>query len=66
MEDMLDMVMEFHDEDLWFDDEQLVLNDGKLEDLTQNGDMYLGGDAPAEIVRFIADKAGLTAGPELA
>ena len=56
-------MMEFHDEDLWFDDEQLVLNDDKLESLTANEDLYSGGDAPRAIVRFIAEKAGLTAGP---
>ena len=62
-EKALDRMMEFHDEDLWFDDEQLVLNVDKLETLTANEDLYTGGDAPRLIVRFIAEKAGLTAGP---
>ena len=41
----------------------LFLNDDKLESLTANEDLYTGGDAPRVIVRFIAEKAGLTAGP---
>ena len=64
-EKALDLLMEFHDEDLWFDDEQLVLNDEKLGGLIQSEEMYIGGDAPAEIVRFIADKTGLIAGPKV-
>ncbi len=58
-----DRMMEFHDEDLWFDNEQLVLNDDKLETLTASEGLYIGGDAPRVIARFIAEKAGLTAGP---
>lgn len=62
-ESALDLMMEFHDEDTWFDDEQLVLNEEKTSELTQSGDMLIGGDANTEIVKIIAGKAGLTAAP---
>ena len=42
-EDCQDLVMDFHNKDIWFENENLVLNKEKIELMNSSGDLLYGG-----------------------
>ena len=42
-EDCQDLVMDFHNKDIWFENENLVLNKEKIELMNSSGDLLFGG-----------------------
>ena len=42
-EDCQDLVMDFHNQDIWFENENLVLNKEKIELMNSSGDLLYGG-----------------------
>ena len=60
-EDCQDLVMDFHNKDIWFENENLVLNKDKIELTNTSGDLLFGGvempkkfDAVLNAVGFIS------------
>ena len=42
-EDCQDLVMDFHNKDIWFENENLILNKEKIELMNSSGDLLYGG-----------------------
>ena len=42
-EDCQDLVMDFHNKDIWFENENLILNKEKIELMNSSGDLLFGG-----------------------
>ncbi|MDP6934764.1 MAG: hypothetical protein QGG40_17720, partial [Myxococcota bacterium] len=62
-EDAYDSIFEWNDEDAWFDGDQLVIQAGKVDELTVDGDMLYLSTGSLIHARTICEKLGLTAGP---
>jgi len=62
-DDAQDIVMKWHDQDEWEDDEQLILLDKRLDELTISDDMYLLAQGTSAYIKNILELAGITAAP---
>jgi len=62
-DDAQDIVMKWHDQDEWEDDEQLILLDKRLDELTISDDMYLLAQGTSAYIKNILELAGKTAAP---
>jgi hypothetical protein len=58
-EDCQDLVMTFHDQVIWFETENLVLNKEKIELMTSSGELLFGGVEMPKKFDLVLDAVGL-------
>jgi hypothetical protein len=62
-EDCQDLILSFHDEDLWLEADNLVLQDTHSKNLTQSDDVFTGGSKPPPEFILLFKEIGLISVP---
>ena len=60
-EDCQDYVLEIHDQDMWFENDNLIMKSEKVGEFKKSDDLYVGSNSDLKELKLLFEKVGLTA-----
>ena len=54
-------VLEIHDQDMWFENDNLIMKSEKVGEFKKSDDLYVGSNSDLKELKLLFEKVGLTA-----